>query len=89
MRKDLAEILCCPDDKTPLTLTASKEDDHGNVEEGLLHCKDCGFDFPIEGGIPNLLPKAYHVDQVKKPSAKGAGKGGKKATRQGSKAKSS
>ena len=61
MRKELIQIVCCPDDKTPLQLKDAKEDDHGDIVTGALHCKECGFDFPIEDGIPNLLPKEYHA----------------------------
>lgn len=65
MRKDLLQIVCCPDDKAHLELRDGEEDEHGDVVTGKLHCSECGFDFPIEDGIPNLLPKAYHVDAVK------------------------
>jgi uncharacterized protein YbaR (Trm112 family) len=60
MRKELIEIVCCPDCKSRLTLTNAKEDEHGDVVKGTLHCGKCKFDFPIEAGIPNLLPKEYH-----------------------------
>jgi uncharacterized protein len=78
MRKDLVEIVCCPVHKTSLTLTASQKDDHGDILRGKLHCAKCRFDYPIEDGIPNLLPPEYHVDQVKAAKAKPAAKGGKK-----------
>ncbi len=61
MRKDLIAIVCCPEDKAKLTLDATKEDDHGEVVTGTLTCTQCGFVYPIEQGIPNLLPPAYHV----------------------------
>lgn len=81
MRKDLVQIVCCPVHKTALKLTVAKSDDHGDVVEGTLRCTTCRFDYPIEQGIPNLLPPEYHVDEVKekkatkvaaKPKAKGA-----------------
>lgn len=81
MRKDLVEIVCCPVHKTPLKLTVAKKDDHGDILEGSLRCAKCAFDYPIEEGIPNLLPPEYHVDGVKAKKAKaapGAAKGGKK-----------
>lgn len=70
MRKDLVEIVCCPVHKTPLKLTATKSDEHGDILEGSLRCATCKFDYPIEEGIPNLLPPEYHVDQVKAKAAK-------------------
>jgi uncharacterized protein len=77
MRKDLVEIVCCPVHKTSLALQVRKQDDHGDVVEGTLTCAKCRFAYPIEEGIPNLLPPEYHVDQVKekaKPAARPAGK---------------
>lgn len=65
MRKDLVQIVCCPVHKSPLKLTATKSDDHGDILEGSLRCTTCKFDYPIEQGIPNLLPPEYHVDEVK------------------------
>lgn len=70
MRKDLTEIVCCPVHKTHLDLTIDEEDDHGHVLAGHFHCKACDFRYPIEEGIPNLLPPEYHA---------AAGKGKKKS----------
>jgi uncharacterized protein len=72
MRKDLVEIVCCPVHKTPLALTVGEQDSHGDILEGTLHCKTCRFDYPIEEGIPNLLPPEYHVAGVKDKAAKPA-----------------
>lgn len=72
MRKDLVEIVCCPVHKTPLKLTVGKEDEHGDIVHGSLRCTECRFDYPIEEGIPNLLPPEYHVDGVKEKKAKPA-----------------
>ncbi len=61
MRRDLAEITCCPVHKTALELRVDEEDGHHNVVAGSLRCEACDFDYPIEEGIPNLLPPEYHV----------------------------
>ncbi len=61
MRKDLIAIVCCPEDKAKLTLDAKEEDEHGEIVTGTLTCTECSFVYPIEQGIPNLLPPAYHV----------------------------
>jgi uncharacterized protein YbaR (Trm112 family) len=74
MRKDLVEIVCCPVHKTPLALTVEKQDPHGDILEGTLRCAACRFDYPLEEGIPNLLPPEYHIDGVKEKAAKPAGK---------------
>ena len=55
MRKDLVEILACPVDKDPLTLT-SEEEVGDEVIRGFLTCGKCGEKYPIEDRIPNLLP---------------------------------
>lgn len=72
MRKDLVEIVCCPVHKTPLALTVKEQDSHGDIVEGTLRCSTCKFDYPIEEGIPNLLPPEYHVEGVKEKATKPA-----------------
>ena len=79
MRKDLVEIVCCPVHKTPLKLTVKEQDSHGDIVEGTLRCATCKFDYPIEEGIPNLLPPEYHVDGVKAAKPKVAAKPNSKA----------
>jgi uncharacterized protein YbaR (Trm112 family) len=50
------DILACPVCKShPLELTVSKEDDR-EVLEGTIRCPKCQVDYPIEDGIPNMLP---------------------------------
>ena len=55
MKEDLMEILCCPLDKQELELEVDERDD-GEILEGRLVCTECGEVYPIEDGIPNLLP---------------------------------
>lgn len=83
MRKGLIDIICCPDDKELLELRDAREDEHEDVIEGKLHCHECGFDFPIEDGIPNLLPKEFHLAGAKKGGGtkSGARSGGAKDSR--------
>ena len=49
------DILCCPMDKHELDLEVDREED-GEVLDGTLVCTECGERYPIEDGIPNLLP---------------------------------
>ncbi len=79
MRKDLVQIVCCPVHKTALKLTVAKSDEHGDILEGTLRCAACRFDYPIEDGIPNLLPPEYHVDEVKAKKVAGEKPTGKVA----------
>jgi uncharacterized protein YbaR (Trm112 family) len=57
MKKDLMDILCCPVCKGDLTLTVKKEEG-GEIIDGSLYCAKCSEAYPIEDGIPNLLPPA-------------------------------
>jgi uncharacterized protein YbaR (Trm112 family) len=55
MRRDLMDILACPMCKGDLELQVKKENKK-EILEGRLSCKKCKIDYPIEDGIPNLLP---------------------------------
>jgi uncharacterized protein len=55
MRRDLMDILACPMCKGDLDLTVQKENKK-EILEGSLKCRKCKIDYPIEDGIPNLLP---------------------------------
>jgi uncharacterized protein YbaR (Trm112 family) len=55
MKEELMEILCCPVDKHELELNADSRDDE-EILSGTLVCTECGESYPIEDGIPNLLP---------------------------------
>jgi uncharacterized protein YbaR (Trm112 family) len=55
MKEELMEILCCPVDKHELELEVENRDDE-EILAGTLVCTECGEAYPIEDGIPNLLP---------------------------------
>ena len=55
MRKDLMDILACPMCKGELQLTID-QDDGDEVVRGSLFCARCNETYPIDEGIPNLLP---------------------------------
>jgi uncharacterized protein YbaR (Trm112 family) len=55
MKEELMDIICCPMDKHDLELEVDERDDD-DVVEGRLVCTECGEVYPIEDGIPNLLP---------------------------------
>jgi uncharacterized protein YbaR (Trm112 family) len=56
MKRELVDILCCPVCKGDLELAVKKES-KAEILEGDLRCQACKADYPIEDGIPNLLPK--------------------------------
>lgn len=55
MRRDLLPILCCPVCRHSLELRVTRETPE-EVLEGSLHCARCPQDYPINDGIPDLLP---------------------------------
>jgi uncharacterized protein YbaR (Trm112 family) len=55
------DILCCPMDKHDLDLDAAERED-GEIMAGELVCTECGETYPIEDGIPNLLPPDMRED---------------------------
>ena len=57
MKRKIVDILCCPLCKEDIILdtTESGED----IKTGTLYCKKCNIYYPIEYGIPNLLPPYY------------------------------
>ncbi|MFP8952216.1 methytransferase partner Trm112 [Natrialbaceae archaeon A-arb3/5] len=56
MKESLLEILCCPLDKHELELEDAEYDGEDEIVSGTLVCSECGERYPIEDGIPNLLP---------------------------------
>ncbi|MGB9901847.1 methytransferase partner Trm112 [Methanothrix sp.] len=55
MRRDLMEILVCPVCRGDLELEVFEENER-EILTGRLMCRSCGEVYPIEEGIPNMLP---------------------------------
>ncbi len=55
MKRDLMDILCCPLCKGELKLTVVEEKEE-EIITGSLKCEKCSEVYPIEDGIPNMLP---------------------------------
>ena len=55
MKPDLMEILRCPVCRGELTLTVRSRQGE-EITAGALTCARCRVDYPIEDGIPDLLP---------------------------------
>ncbi|MFC5969907.1 methytransferase partner Trm112 [Halomarina salina] len=55
MKESLMDILCCPLDKQELELEVVRRDEE-EILDGRLVCTECDEEYPIEEGIPNLLP---------------------------------
>ncbi len=56
MRRALLPILCCPVCKGDLELRVTEENEV-EILEGGLYCAACRVDYPIQEGIPDLLPR--------------------------------
>ncbi len=64
MKESLLNILRCPVCKGELNLIQDERCDDAEettisteIEKGTLRCSDCEIDYPIEEGIPNMLPQ--------------------------------
>ena len=55
MKTELMEILACPVCKGKLELEVQEEAE-GEVVTGCLSCATCNLSYPINDGIPNMLP---------------------------------
>ena len=56
MKEELLDILCCPVCKGDLEVDIRKKKGT-EIETGSLHCAQCNVTYPIDEGIPNLLPQ--------------------------------
>ncbi len=61
VNEDLMDIVCCPVDKELLELSVEEREGE-EIIEGTLTCTECGAVYPIEDGIPNLLPPDMQED---------------------------
>ena len=56
MKRDLIDILACPICKGPLKLVVQEEDEKEIIKATLI-CEQEGIRYPVDEGIPNLLPQ--------------------------------
>lgn len=63
MQRELMEILVCPVSKEPLELVV-EEEDGDEIVRGYLYSRAIDFKYPIEDGIPNLLPPEMQQDDA-------------------------
>lgn len=67
MRTETIEKLCCPFDKSELSLTIVTQDKSGDVFEGFLICESCKRLYPIIKGIPIMNPDEYREIKFEQP----------------------
>lgn len=70
MRKEFFNKLCCPIDKSDLTLQVIKETPEGDVFEGLMRCTQCERYYPIVHSIPIMSPDEYRQLELEEPILK-------------------
>ena len=71
MRKDLMDILACPMCKSELQLSVDEEQGD-EVIQGSLYCAKCNERYPIDDGIPNLLPPDLRREAEAKAAQSGS-----------------
>ncbi len=59
--------LCCPFDKSDLSLEIISENDQHEVAEGILTCSSCNRYFPIIYGLPIMSPDEYRETKLEAP----------------------
>ena len=59
MKSDIVPMLACPNCKGDLEISVSDQQGQ-DILEGELTCLQCHEIFPINEGIPNLLPTNTH-----------------------------
>lgn len=67
MRLKTIEKLCCPFDKSDLTLRIFTKDEHDNIFEGILLCTECSRVYPIVSGIPIMSPDEFRDFRLEQP----------------------
>jgi len=64
MRRQMLDVLACPEDRhAPLELHICSESG-GEVEEGALYCEECSRFYPIVEGIPVMMPDGLRDAQL-------------------------
>lgn len=67
MKTSTIKKLCCPFDKSDLTLRPITGDEQNNILEGLLICSECSRIYPIVSGIPIMSPDEYRDFKLEQP----------------------
>ena len=60
MRRELLEVLACPEDQEALNLNVTEEV-NGDIKQGTLTCQKCSQEYQIKNGIPILY---FNKDQT-------------------------
>lgn len=67
MTKSFFDKLCCPFDKSELSIQVFTEKENNIIHEGLITCPTCKRLYPIIHGVPIMIPDGYREAQLEKP----------------------
>ncbi|MFT6359946.1 MAG: hypothetical protein ACJA2S_001586 [Cyclobacteriaceae bacterium] len=67
MKLETIKKLCCPFDKSDLTLKIISNDEQDSILEGILSCASCNRVYPIIAGIPIMSPDEYRDFKLEQP----------------------
>lgn len=67
MRIETIEKLCCPFDKSDLTLRIITQNEQGAIMEGILTCTECKRVYPIVSGVPIMNPDEFRDFEREQP----------------------
>lgn len=68
MRKKIIDKLCCPFDKSDLSLEIiTYNEESRDILEGILHCDKCQRIYPVISGIPIMTPDEFREKSLEEP----------------------
>ncbi len=70
MQRSLLKKICCPFDKSDLSLTVFNEGANEEIYEGVFVCLTCNRYYPIIYSIPIMSPDEYREPQLELPILK-------------------
>ena len=56
LTNDMLSILCCPTCRTGELRAEIEKQDGSQIQEGNLICDTCNVSYPVQSGIPDLIP---------------------------------
>ena len=62
--KDMVPLLRCNNDSGEMSIASELRGDDNGVLDGILRCRICGTEFPIEDGIARFLPNQLRPEDI-------------------------
>lgn len=64
MKLETFKKICCPFDKSDVTLEVLGKSLEGDILSGFLRCAVCGRNYPIISGVPIMTPDEYRERRI-------------------------